>query len=625
MVPNVLGPARPAAAWGDAATVVPWVLNERYADVATLERQYPSMKAWTDVLLDIAGDRRLWEGRFQFGDWLDPDAPPDQPARAKTDGDIVASAYLFRSADAVARAARLLGDEADAERYAALAEEVRAAFLDEYVTPSGRMVSDAQTAYAMAIVFEIAPASLIPALGARLAELTRESGYKIGTGFVGTPIIQDALTRTGHLDTARRLLVQTENPSWLYPVTMGATTIWERWDSMLPDGTINPGQMTSFNHYAFGAIGDWLHRVVAGLAPDAPGYERIRIAPHPLDGIDSAVRRAPHSLRPGSRGVDAHRRPHPHRGHDPAEHDGDGRAAGRAHARGGLGDSRMGGGCRARGAAAGSGRIRLEPRRGDRRSGGVPSRSSTCSRRESPPRRTHSRPTRNGSPAAISARRSSTRPARSCSSSSPTDWPSCRRRARKFCDDRHQGGFDMAVSVKDVAAAASVSVGTVSNVLNTPSKVAPATVERVLLAIEELGFVRNDAARQLRAGPEPQHRTRRARRRQPVLRRDRPRRREPCGGGRAVGARRQQRRDARARRRLPRSLPRAAGERGAHHPRDRRPRRGRTPARLAGCPSCWSTASRTVGRSARSPSTTSRVGTWPSRTSSRSGAGGSRS
>lgn len=288
VVPNVLGAARPAAAWGDAATIVPWVLNERYADVAILERQYPSMKAWTDALLDISGDRRLWEGKFQFGDWLDPDAPPDLPARAKTDGDIVASAYLFRSADAVARAARLLGDEAEAARYAAIAEEVRSAFLDEYVTPSGRMVSDAQTAYAMAIVFDIAPASQHAALGARLAELTRRSGYRIGTGFVGTPIIQDALTRTGHLDTARRLLVQTENPSWLYPVTMGATTIWERWDSMLPDGTINPGQMTSFNHYAFGAIGDWLHRVVAGLAPDAPGYERIKIAPHPLEGFDFA-------------------------------------------------------------------------------------------------------------------------------------------------------------------------------------------------------------------------------------------------------------------------------------------------------------------------------------------------
>lgn len=288
VVPNVLGPARPAAAWGDAATVVPWVLHERFADTATLERQYPSMKAWTDVLIDIAGDRRLWEGRFQFGDWLDPDAPPHLPANAKTDADIVATAYLFRSADAVARAAELLGRADEAAEYSRIADEVRAAFNAEYVTPAGRMMSDAQTAYALAIVFDIAPAEQHAALGDRLAALTRQSGYHIGTGFVGTPIIQDALTRTGHVETARRLLVQTENPSWLYPVTMGATTVWERWDSMLPDGTINPGEMTSFNHYAFGAIGDWLHRVVAGLAPDAPGYARIRIEPRPLGGFDHA-------------------------------------------------------------------------------------------------------------------------------------------------------------------------------------------------------------------------------------------------------------------------------------------------------------------------------------------------
>lgn len=136
---------------------------------------------------------------------------------------------LFRSTDAVARAAALLGRDNEAGQYAAIAEEVRAAFLAEYVTPSARMVSDAQTAYAMAIVFDLAPAEQHAALGDRLAELTRRSGYRIGTGFVGTPIVQDALTRTGHLETARRLLVQTENPSWLYPVTMGATTIWERW------------------------------------------------------------------------------------------------------------------------------------------------------------------------------------------------------------------------------------------------------------------------------------------------------------------------------------------------------------------------------------------------------------
>jgi len=288
VVPNALGVARPAAAWGDAATIVPWVLHERYADAATVARQYDSMKAWADVLIELAGPRRLWEGMFQFGDWLDPDAPPEEAAKAKTDADIVASAYLFRSADAVARAAALLGRDADAREYAGVAEEVRQAFLAEYVTPAGRMMSDAQTAYAMAIMFDIAPAEQQAVLGDRLAELTRLSGYRIGTGFVGTPIIQDALTRTGHLETARRLLVQTENPSWLYPVTMGATTIWERWDSMLPDGTINPGEMTSFNHYALGAIGDWLHRVVAGLAPDAPGYARLRIEPRPLAEFDSA-------------------------------------------------------------------------------------------------------------------------------------------------------------------------------------------------------------------------------------------------------------------------------------------------------------------------------------------------
>jgi len=288
VVPNVLGPARAAAAWGDAAAVVPAVLHERFADVDTLARQFESMRAWTDVIVGYSGDRMLWEGMFQFGDWLDPDAPPQHPAKAKTSADIVASAYVFRSADLTARAAALLGRDEEAERYAQIAERVRRAFLDEYVTPSGRMVSDAQTAYSLAIAFDIIEPERRQALGDRLAELTRLSGYRIGTGFVGTPIIQDALTRTGHVDTATRLLTQTENPSWLYPVTMGATTIWERWDSMLPDGTINPGQMTSFNHYALGAIADWLHRSVAGLAPAAPGYSRIEVAPHPLEGFDYA-------------------------------------------------------------------------------------------------------------------------------------------------------------------------------------------------------------------------------------------------------------------------------------------------------------------------------------------------
>lgn len=288
VVPNVLGPAQPAAAWGDAATVVPWVLHERFDDLETLGRQYDSMKGWTDAIVALSGERRLWEGMFQFGDWLDPDAPPEQPADAKTSADIVATAYVFRSADLTARAATLLGRDDEAPEYARIAEDVRLAFLEAYVSSDGRMTSDAQTAYSLAIVFDIVDPEQRQALGDRLAELTAQGDHRIGTGFVGTPIIADALTRTGHIDVAQRLLTQTENPSWLYPVTMGATTIWERWDSMLPDGTINPGEMTSFNHYALGAIADWLHRTLAGLAPAAPGYARLTIEPHPLDGFDFA-------------------------------------------------------------------------------------------------------------------------------------------------------------------------------------------------------------------------------------------------------------------------------------------------------------------------------------------------
>jgi alpha-L-rhamnosidase len=289
VVPHVLGRPVPAAAWGDAATVVPWVLHERYGDRRVLAAQYPSMRSWVDTILAIAGERRLWERRFQFGDWLDPAAPPERPEEATTDPDVVASAHLFRSTDLVARTAELLGHTQDAARYRQIAEEVRDAFRREYLTASGRMVSDSQTGYAMALEYGIVTdAATRQAMGDRLADLVRAAGYRVGTGFVGTPIICDALTSTGHADVAGRLLLQTENPSWLYPVTMGATTIWERWDSMLEDGSINPGQMTSFNHYAFGAIVDWLHRTVAGLAPAAPGYREITVAPHPLEGLDFA-------------------------------------------------------------------------------------------------------------------------------------------------------------------------------------------------------------------------------------------------------------------------------------------------------------------------------------------------
>lgn len=290
VIPNVLGNIFGAvAAWGDAATIVPWVLYQRFGDVKVLADQFESMCAWMDCVASVAGENRLWDRGFQFGDWLDPTAPPDKPAKARTDKAIVASAYFIRSADLVAQAAEVLGRKDEQKKYQSLATEARAAFAREFITSSGRMVSDTETAYSLALVFDLFPtAEQSQRAGKRLDELVRGSGYHIRTGFIGTPLILDALCSTGHYAAAYRLLMQQECPSWLYPVTMGATTIWERWDSMLPDGSINPGEMTSFNHYALGAVADWMYRTIGGLAPAEPGYRHMEIRPRPGGGLTHA-------------------------------------------------------------------------------------------------------------------------------------------------------------------------------------------------------------------------------------------------------------------------------------------------------------------------------------------------
>jgi alpha-L-rhamnosidase len=273
------------AIWSDAAVWVPWSLWQAYGDRSVLERQFGSMAAHlrrVETLLSPAG---LWDGSFQFGDWLDPDAPPDAPWQAKAHSGVVATACLHRSATIVAEAARLLGRDAEAEEFAALAARTRTAFNEHYVADDGKVRSDSTTVYTLAIVFDLLDHEAEQLAGKRLAELVTESDYRVSTGFAGTPYITDALTRTGHLDDAYRLLLEQGCPSWLYPVTMGATTVWERWDSMLPDGSINPGEMTSFNHYALGAVADWMHRTVGGLVATEPGYRSVRIAPRPGGGL----------------------------------------------------------------------------------------------------------------------------------------------------------------------------------------------------------------------------------------------------------------------------------------------------------------------------------------------------
>ena len=282
-------PIRPGAVWGDVAVLTPWTLYERFNDPGILAAQYESAKGWVDLLDRLSGESHLWNGSFQLGDWLDPTAPPEDPTQAMTDPHLVATAYFAWSARHLAKTAAVLGKSADELHYLTLSQAVADAFAREYIHPDGIMTSDAQTAYALAIVFDLFPdAGSKARAGSRLAELVHENGNRIGTGFAGTPVVSDALTQSGEIDAAYNLLLEKECPSWLYAVGQGGTTIWERWDSMLPDGSINPGEMTSFNHYALGAVADWIHRVVAGLAPLAPGYRKILIKPQPGGGLSWA-------------------------------------------------------------------------------------------------------------------------------------------------------------------------------------------------------------------------------------------------------------------------------------------------------------------------------------------------
>ncbi len=281
-------PLTPSSVWGDAAVILPWVLYRRFGDAGILRDQYDSMKTWVDQVAAIAGPSHLWQSGLHLGDWLDPSAPADAPEAARTDKYFIATAYHALTTRLVARIAQILGEVEDARRYGQRADEIREAFRAEYVSPNGLVVGDAQTAFSLALEFDLLDETQRERAGRRLVDIVAANDHRVGTGFVGGRVILDALTNAGAVDSAYHMLLRRDCPSWLYPVTMGATTIWERWDSMLPDGRLNPGDMLSFNHYALGAMADWLHRTVAGLAPAEPGYRRILVAPRPGGGLSRA-------------------------------------------------------------------------------------------------------------------------------------------------------------------------------------------------------------------------------------------------------------------------------------------------------------------------------------------------
>jgi alpha-L-rhamnosidase len=283
VVPNVLGSGSTGATgWADVATIIPWNMYLAYGDKKILEDQYPSMKAWLGFM-EKASKNNLWATGFHFGDWLFYRPFDDNDGRsAVTDKYLLAQCFFAHTTEILFKTATVLGKTEDALYYKNLEEKIKAAFVKEYMTPSGRLVSGTQTAYVVALQFDMLPEELRKQAAERLVENVKSYGYHLTTGFLGTPYLCEVLSRYGYTDVAYRLLLQDTYPSWLYPVKMGATTIWERWDGIKPDGTFQVPSMNSFNHYAYGAIGDWMYRVAAGLdtKEEAPGYQQLRIEPH---------------------------------------------------------------------------------------------------------------------------------------------------------------------------------------------------------------------------------------------------------------------------------------------------------------------------------------------------------
>jgi alpha-L-rhamnosidase len=283
VIPNVLGPnAGGSAGWSDVATIIPWNMYLAYGDTAILAQQYASMKAWVEYMHGQSKND-LWNTGFHFGDWLFYRPADDNDGRAAvTDKYLIAQCFYAHSTQLLINAAEVLGKTKEAKNYSALLQKIKDAFIKEYMTPSGRLVSGTQTAYVLALNFDMLPESLRTPAATRLAENVKSYGNHLTTGFLGTPYLCHVLTRFGYDSVAYKLLLQDTYPSWLYPVKMGATTIWERWDGEKPDSTFETPGMNSFNHYAYGAIGDWMYREMVGLDTyeDGVGYKHIRIKPH---------------------------------------------------------------------------------------------------------------------------------------------------------------------------------------------------------------------------------------------------------------------------------------------------------------------------------------------------------
>ena len=282
VIPNVLHQSG-SAAWDDAATICPWAVYLAYGDPNILRAQFASMKKWVDYITAHTTTKDLWTGGEHYGDWLGLDAPSGS-YKGSSREDLIASAFYAHSTALVIKAGRVLGQDISA--YEALYERIVRAFRQAYP------VYQTQTECTLAVYFALAEDTQKAA--DQLAQMIRSCGTKLQTGFVGTPYLLHALSAHGYTELAYDLLLRREYPSWLYPVTKGATTIWEHWDGQMENGDFWSSDMNSFNHYAYGAVADWVYTVAAGIqtVEEKPGYAAVRIAPQPdkrLDWLEASV------------------------------------------------------------------------------------------------------------------------------------------------------------------------------------------------------------------------------------------------------------------------------------------------------------------------------------------------
>lgn len=290
--------------WGDAIVIIPWQLYLHYGDTGVLTENFPAMVKWLDYLWGISDGPIIrpsaeWGGRgFTFGDWIQPVGDNRKPRPTIAD-DCAATLYHFISTDLAARIAGLIGKTAEAKALRQRAEVIRTAFRNEFFAPSGRIAHNDQTSWSLAFLYGLVPPEYHEAGKAYFRRVVEDADGLIGTGFIGTPAILPALTMHGMADLAEKIFLNRKVPGWLYQVERGATSIWERWDALGEDGTIYDPDMNSYNHYAYGAVCQWLFEGVAGVAPVAerPGFDEVTLDPLILPALSPVA--AWHDCRHG--------------------------------------------------------------------------------------------------------------------------------------------------------------------------------------------------------------------------------------------------------------------------------------------------------------------------------------